>query len=211
MSKNALLIVDVQNDFLPSGKLPVAKGDEVVPVIDKLVRHPFDLIVASKDYHPKNHLSFASQHPGKKVGEFISLKGVSQILWPEHCVQGTLGSEFAPGWDVTAIDYVVLKGTDPDCDSYSAFFDNQRLKATDLDAYLKKEGVDTLYIAGLATDYCVKYSVLDALELGYSVFVIQDACRGVALKPDDVSAAWSQMESAGAKLISSSDLQVPRP
>lgn len=204
--KKALLIVDVQNDFLPNGALHVPQGDEVIPVINKLMRHPFDCVVASRDYHPKDHSSFASQYSGKVPGEEIQLNGISQILWPKHCVQGTQGSEFAPELDQSRIDHVVLKGTNRDHDSYSTFFDNEHLQSTGLDGYLKDENIEALYLTGLATDYCVQFSALDALALGYKVYVVRDACRGVELHTGDVEKAFARMEAAGAVLIDSDSM-----
>ena len=200
-----LLIIDLQNDFLPGGSLPVADGDHIVPLVNELVHAPFDLIVASKDWHPLNHGSFAKTH-NKEPGDHILLNGIDQLLWPMHCVQGSIGSEFAPGWDTTRIDEVFYKGIDPHIDSYSAFFDNKSLKSTGLDAYLKEKGAKEIYIVGLATDYCVKYSVLDALQLGFEPYIVVDACRGVNIHPQDSEKAFRAMIAAGAKLITFSDL-----
>lgn len=201
----ALIVVDLQNDFMPGGSLAVQHADEVIPLINALVHYPFDSIVATKDWHPHDHASFAENH-GKKVGEHINLAGIDQILWPVHCVQGTLGSEFAPGWDTTVIDKIFYKGTDPFIDSYSTFFDNGHQKSTGLEVYLREKGATSLYIAGLATDFCVKYSVLDALKLGFSCSVIVDACRGVNLDSYDSTRALAVMQSAGATLLSFKDV-----
>src|SRR3954468_12732007 len=152
---NALIIVDVQNDFVPGGALPVPEGDKVLPVINNL-QPKFDLVVATQDWHPASHGSFAANHPGKKPGDVIQLKGLPQILWPVHCVQNTTGAAFVPTLDAKRIAKVFPKGTDPQVDSYSGFFDNGRQKATGLAEYLKQRGVTELYIVGLATDYCVK-------------------------------------------------------
>ncbi len=198
----ALLVVDIQNDFLPGGSLPVPEGDEVISITNRVMTK-IDLIVASKDWHPNNHGSFAQSHPNKKVGDMIKLDGLDQILWPVHCVQKTPGADFSPALNQDAIDYIVHKGQDKNVDSYSAFFDNNQRNSTGLDAYLKSRGVKTLYIVGLATDYCVKYSVLDALSLGFQVLVVTDACRGVNVKKGDDKAALEEMKAAGAKLISS--------
>lgn len=201
----ALLVVDLQNDFMPGGALPVQHADEIIPIINQLVHEPFDLIVATKDWHPSDHGSFADNH-GKQPGEHIKLAGLDQILWPRHCVQGTGGSEFAAGWDSTEIDKVVYKGIDPDVDSYSTFFDNGHRRSTGLTDYLAAKSVKDIYIAGVATDYCVKYSVLDALQLGFNVYVIVDACKGVNLNPDDSELALQKMRTAGATLLSFMDL-----
>ena len=203
---NALLLIDIQNDFLPGGALPAPHGDEIIPLVNEMIHYPFDLIVATKDWHPASHESFANNH-GMQPGEHVNLGGVDQILWPAHCIEGTLGAEFAPGWDSIDIDKVIYKGTDPYIDSYSAFFDNGHEKSTGLDAYLKDKGVRDIFIAGLVTDYCVKYTVLDALQLGFHPFVIIDACRGVNLKPDDSQQAFIVMLKAGAVLLHFKDLK----
>lgn len=201
----ALLLVDIQNDFLPTGALPVPEGDRVVPVAKALMKH-FDLVVATQDWHPANHGSFAANHPGRKPGEQVDLNGLPQILWPVHCVQGTPGAQFAPGLQVDRITHVVQKGTDAGIDSYSGFFDNGHRKATGLDAYLRSKGVDTLYVLGLATDYCVKFTALDARRLGYAVHLVREGCRGVDLRTGDVEAALREMEAAGVVLAPLSQL-----
>jgi nicotinamidase/pyrazinamidase len=203
----ALLLMDLQNDFLPDGALAVQRGDEILPLINEIIHYPFDLIVATKDWHPADHGSFANNHEGKKIGEHINLGGLDQILWPAHCVQGTKGSEFGPNWDFTVVDKIVYKGTDPLIDSYSAFFDNGHRKTTGLEYYLREKGINEIFIAGLATDYCVKYSVLDALQLGFRPYVIVDACRGIDLSPGDVERALFVMREGGAILLSVKDLK----
>lgn len=203
--KKALIIVDLQNDFLPGGALPVPNGHEVIPVVNA-VQHHFNFIVATKDWHPKDHGSFAVNHPGKKTGDVVTLNGIQQILWPAHCVQGTHGAEFAKDFDATRVTHVFHKGTDPTIDSYSTFFDNAHLRSTGLGEFLKEQGIDTVYISGLATDYCVKFSVLDARHLGFKVYVIEDACRGIELKPGDVEKSFQEMKEVGAKIIQSKDL-----
>jgi nicotinamidase/pyrazinamidase len=201
----ALLLVDVQNDFMPGGSLAVHQGDAIIPLLNNLVHYPFDLIVAAKDWHPEQHGSFAKNH-NKNPGDHIKLAGLDQILWPAHCVQGTAGAEFAKGWDTTCINKVFYKGTDPLIDSYSTFFDNGHQKSTGLENYLREQGVTELYVAGLATDYCVKYSVMDALQLGFKLYVIVDACRGVNLVAGDSKRALDVMSNAGAKLLAFKDL-----
>lgn len=205
--KKALILVDLQNDFMPGGALAVKDADHILPVINFLLDLPFDIVVATKDWHPTDHGSFVNNHPGKKSGEHIYLAGVDQILWPAHCIQGTKGSEFAAGWDTTKVTKIVYKGTERDIDSYSTFFDNDYMKSTGLEKYLKEQGVKDIYIAGLATDYCVKYSVLDAIELGFNVHVIVEGCRGVNLEPDDSNEALRFMSNAGAELVSVKDLK----
>ena len=198
---HALIIVDVQKDFLPGGALGVNEGDKILPVIQQLMQQKFDVIVATKDWHPKDHGSFAVSH-GKKIGDRIDLFGLEQILWPVHCVQGTNGAEFAPGLDVNKFEHVFHKGTDKNIDSYSTFFDNGHFKSTGLETYLHKKGIQDLYIAGLTTEYCVKYSVLDARSLGFNVYVIENACKPVDLKEGDGARALEEMRAAGAHIIS---------
>lgn len=204
----ALLIVDVQNDFLPGGPLGVPDGDKVIPVINSLLEKSFDFILATKDWHPVEHGSFASNHQGLKPGEHVELAGQDQILWPVHCVQETPGAEFAPGWDNGKVHKVFYKGTDKDVDSYSAFFDNAHLRATGLGDFLIENRVDELYIVGLATDYCVKYSVLDALKLGFTVYVIREGCKGIDLNEGDVKKALDEMQEAGARIISAEEIEL---
>lgn len=197
--KRALIIVDVQNDFMPGGALGVSGGDEVVPIINELMEHHWDLIVASKDWHPEDHGSFNSTH-SKKVGEIIQLGGLEQILWPVHAVANTFGSEFVEGLNIKKIDKIFLKGVDKEIDSYSAFFDNGHRRATGLGDFLKSKGITDVYIVGIATDYCVLFSALDALKLGFHVHIIQDACRGVNLKAQDSDRAISKMRQKGAEI-----------
>jgi len=199
---NALLIVDVQNDFLPGGALEVPEGDQVIPVINDLQKK-FGTIVASRDWHPADHGSFASNHSGHSPGEIIELNGLQQILWPDHCVQGSNGAEFAPQLNQGPIQKVIFKGTDPGVDSYSAFFDNGHRIETGLNKYLQDIGIKTLYIVGLATDVCVLFTVKDALDLGYETYLVTDATKGVNMQPDDTSKALEDMKKHGAKLIES--------
>ena len=192
----ALILVDLQNDFVPGGALPVPEGDRVVPVAN-LLQPRFNLVVATQDWHPANHGSFAVNHPGKRPGDEIDLNGLQQVLWPVHCVQSTPGAAFVPGLDTRRIARVFRKGTDPHIDSYSGFFDNGHRRATGLGDFLKAEKVDEVFVAGLATDYCVKFTALDAVTLGFKTCLIEDGCRGVNLRPDDVSRAIEQMREAG--------------
>lgn len=200
----ALIIVDPQNDFCPGGALPVKEGDQIVPVVNRL-QPEFDLVIATQDWHPKNHKSFAGNHQ-KKVGEMIELHGLDQILWPDHCVQGTWGAEFVAGLKTERIERIFQKGTDPEIDSYSGFFDNGHQKPTGLGDYLKARGVTDVYLAGLATDYCVKFTALDAVALGFRAHVISDACRGVDLKEGDVEKAVAEMRAGGVAVLTSQDL-----
>lgn len=195
----ALLIVDIQNDFLPGGALAIPDGDRIIERINCL-QDEFELIVATKDWHPKNHVSFASTHK-KKVGASIVVKGMTQRLWPDHCIQDTFGADFHPALKSKKIAKVFYKGSDPEIDSYSAFFDNAHLKSTGLGEFLKEKGVTEIYIAGLATDYCVKYSALDALAQNFKVKVVLNACKGIDANPGDVEKAIAEMKAKGATTI----------
>jgi nicotinamidase/pyrazinamidase len=201
----ALIIVDLQNDFLLGGALPVPHGDEVIPLANELQRE-FELVLATQDWHPRNHGSFAANHPGKKPGDRIMLDGIEQILWPVHCVQNTHGAEIAPSFDTGRIAHIFHKGIDPKIDSYSTFFDNAHRRETGLAGYLKKRAINEIYLMGLALDYCVKYSTLDARQFGFSTHVIIDGCRGIDLEPGDIDRALDEMKRVGAILLQSSDL-----
>jgi nicotinamidase/pyrazinamidase len=198
--KRAFLMVDIQNDFVPGGALPTRNGDEVVPVANRL-QTQFELVVATQDWHPVNHKSFASMHAGKFPGDVIDLNGLEQVLWPNHCVQGSRGADLHPALDRARIARIVQKGTDPEIDSYSGFFDNGHRKSTGLEDYLRSEGVTDVYIVGLATDYCVRWTALDALRLGFVTHVIPDGCRGVELQPGDIERAIEEMRGAGARIV----------
>lgn len=201
----ALLLIDIQNDFVPGGSLAVRDGDAVVGPANRLAKR-FDIVVATQDWHPPGHGSFASSHPGRKPGEMGELDGLPQVMWPDHCVQGTHGAEFLAGLDRSRWTEVFRKGTDPKIDSYSGFFDNGHRKATGLGDWLKARGVTHVFIAGIATDYCVKFTAMDALELGFKTTVIEDACRGVDLTPGDVQRAISDMRNAGIEILNESDI-----
>ncbi len=201
----ALILIDLQNDFMPGGSLAVPDGDKVVPVAN-LVQTHFEFVVATQDWHPTDHGSFAANHPGSEVGEIIDLDGIPQVLWPSHCVQNTSGSQLVSDLDRTRIRKIFHKGTDPLIDSYSTFFDNGHRQSTGLGDYLREQGVDEVYLMGLATDYCVKFSALDARELGFTVLVIEDGCRGVELEPGDVARALEEMRQAGVALVTSDSL-----
>jgi nicotinamidase/pyrazinamidase len=204
-----LLIVDVQNDFCPGGALAVPEGDQVVPVINRL-QPRFDLVLATQDWHPAWHGSFAANHPGRRPGEQIELAGLAQILWPNHCVQGTWGAKLHPGLDRSRIARVFPKGDDPTIDSYGGFFDNGGRRSTGLERYLKERGATEVYICGLATDYCVKATALDAVGLGFKTYVVEDACRGVNLQPGDAGRAIDQMRQKGVIVVRASDVQEGR-
>jgi nicotinamidase/pyrazinamidase len=200
MSKKALIIVDVQNDFCPGGALGVPDGDKIIPIINR-IQGDYDLVVATKDWHPANHGSFAASHEGKQVQDIVRLGGLPQILWPVHCVQGTEGAEFVKELDTSHIAKVFEKGTDPEIDSYSGLYDNGHKKATGLSEYLKENGIEEVAIAGLATDYCVKFTAMDARQDGFKTKVILGACRGVNLIPTDVDTAIREMRLAGIEMV----------
>ena len=201
----ALILVDIQNDFLPGGALAVPHGDQVIPVVNKL-QPAFPLVVATQDWHPADHGSFAASHPGKKVFEQIELNGLPQTLWPVHCVQNTRGAQLATALDQSRIARVFPKGTDASIDSYSGLFDNGHLKSTGLGEWLKAQGVTEAFTCGLATDYCVKFTALDAVQMGFKAYLIEDASRGVNLCPDDVKNAIEEMKRAGIAVVQSLDL-----
>jgi nicotinamidase/pyrazinamidase len=198
----ALLIVDMENDFMPGGALGVPGADKIVPLLNALMEK-FSLVVMCEDFHPADHVSFAASHPGKKPGDRIQVKGFEQVLWPVHCVRNTKGAEIVSELNKDKIASIFYKGTDKNIDSYSAFFDNARQKSTGLGDYLKSHKITDLYVAGVATDYCVLYSSLDALELGFRVYVITDACRPINLKKGDEQRALDRIVTQGGKLVTS--------
>jgi nicotinamidase/pyrazinamidase len=203
---NALILVDLQNDFVPGGALAVPESDEIVPLINE-IQPRFDLVVATQDWHPPDHGSFAANHPGRKVYEMIDLAGLPQVLWPVHCVQGTPGAELVRSLDTSRIARVFQKGTDRAIDSYSGFFDNGHRKSTGLGQYLRERGVTDVYVCGLATDFCVKFTSLDAKQLGFETSLIEDASRGVNVKPGDVARAVEEMRQAGVRIIRAAELK----
>jgi nicotinamidase/pyrazinamidase len=203
----ALVLVDLQNDFLPGGALPVAHGDEVIPVANRL-QGAFELIVATQDWHPANHGSFAANQSNRKPGEIAELGGLPQVLWPVHCVQNTGGAAFAPGLETKRITRIFPKGTDPQIDSYSGFFDNGHRKATGLGDFLRERAVTDVYVLGLATDYCVNATSLDARQLGFNTFLVIDGCRGVNLQPGDVDRAVTEMRAAGVHIATSNSVDL---
>lgn len=205
ITNSALIIVDVQNDFVPGGSLEVKEGDQIVHVINSL-QQKFDHLVATQDFHPKNHGSFAANHPGKQPGELIELAGLTQILWPVHCVQGTFGAEFHPELESDSWKAIFQKGKNPDVDSYSGFFDNARRGDTGLGGYLKEKGIQRVFVCGLALDYCVKFTALDARSLGFETYLIADATRAVNLKPEDGDQAIREMREAGVHIVTSNDI-----
>lgn len=200
-----LLLIDLQIDFCPGGALEVKEGDQVIPIANALMEK-FDLIVATQDWHPADHGSFAANHPWRKPGQVIDLHGLQQVLWPIHCVQGSFGAKFHPKLNAANITKVFVKGTDATIDSYSGFFDNGHRKATGLGDYLKEQGVTQVFVMGLATDYCVKFTALDSIELGFETYLIEDASRGVNLQAGDVDEAVSEMKAKGVNIIQSASL-----
>ena len=200
-----LLIVDLQNDFMPGGALPVPDGDAVIPVANRLLQR-FELVLATQDWHPADHASFATNHPERDPGEVIDLDGIEQVLWPAHCVRDTPGAAFVDALDTGRIDRVFRKGTDARIDSYSGFFDNGHRKSTGLGDFLADRGVREVHILGVATDYCVKFSALDARELGFETCVVEDGCRGVNLQPGDADRALAEMVQAGVGVVHSREL-----
>lgn len=195
---HALIIVDIQNDFVPGGALAVPGGDEIIPIVNELQKS-FSLIVATQDWHPALHKSFASSHPGNKVFDKISLHGLDQVLWPDHCVQGTAGAELHRDLNLERVEAIFRKGMDPDIDSYSGFYDNGYRKSTGLAGYLRERKVRKIYVAGLASDYCVFYTAKDALKENFETFIIQDASR--AINPDAFEKAKDEILSLGGQII----------
>jgi nicotinamidase/pyrazinamidase len=201
----ALILVDLQYDFLPGGALEVPEGDQVIPIANQLMEQ-FDLVVATQDWHPADHGSFAANHPWRRPGQVIDLDGLEQVLWPMHCVQNSFGAEFSQALHQANINRIFQKGTDPKIDSYSGFFDNGHRKATGLGDFLKEKGVTDVYIMGLATDYCVKFTALDAAELGFNTFLVTDGCRGIDLQPGDIDQSLAEMQAKGVQLVASDEV-----
>lgn len=201
----ALVLVDLQYDFLPGGALAVVRGDETLAVARALIPR-FDVVVATQDWHPPSHQSFAANHPDKKPGEMTDLGGLPQVLWPVHCVQGTRGAELHESLDPGSIAAVFRKGMDPAVDSYSGFFDNGHKAATGLGDWLTAKQITQLYVLGLATDYCVKFTVLDARQLGFEVWLVEDGCRAVELTRGDEERAIAAMRDAGATILTSGSI-----
>jgi nicotinamidase/pyrazinamidase len=203
--ERVLLIIDVQNDFCPGGNLAVESGDEVVPLINRIMPL-FSRVIATQDWHPPDHVSFASSHPGRRPLDFVKAGGIEQVLWPDHCVQGTRGAELHPRLEPGRIGLLLRKGMRPELDSYSAFFENDHRTDTGLRHYLKGMKLRELYVCGLATDYCVLASTLDARRLGFRVTLIRDACRGVDFPKGSIEKAIMTMEKAGVRMTESAAL-----
>lgn len=198
MSEQALIVIDLQNDFCPGGALAVEGGDEIVPLVNDLIRN-FDHVIMTQDWHPAGHSSFASSHAGKQAFQSIDMPYGPQTLWPDHCIQGSIGSDFHPGLAWAKAELVIRKGFRHDIDSYSAFFENDHRTPTGLAGYLRERGIREITLCGLATDFCVAYSALDAIEQGFAVTVRLDACRGINLD-GSVEAMVGRMREAGARL-----------
>ena len=199
----ALILIDIQNDFLPGGALAVPNGDEIISVVNTL-QNNFELAIATQDWHPRDHKSFASNHLGKKAFEVIDLNGLEQVLWPAHCIQGTSGAELAKSVNWNKAEAIFRKGTNPDIDSYSGFYDNGHLKSTGMAHYLKGRGVKEVYIAGLAADYCVYFTAKDALSEGFVTYVIEDATR--AINGNDFEKAKEDLIAKGGKIIQAKNI-----
>ncbi len=203
MIMKTLIIIDVQNDFMPGGTLAVSYGDEIIPIINEMQQH-FDLVIATQDWHPENHASFAKNHLNGKEFDVIDLNGQEQVLWPVHCVQNTTGADFHSELLTAKIEAIFRKGTDPKIDSYSGFYDNAHKKSTGLAGYLKEKGAQELYFCGLAADFCVFYSILDALGEGFSAYLIEDATR--AIDPEKFSEAKKSIQEKGGRILRAADI-----
>lgn len=203
--KNALLIIDIQNDFCPGGALSVPEGDQVITVINSIVKK-FYKVIATQDWHPINHISFARNHPGKKEYEEIEVSGIKQVLWPIHCVPGTKGAEFHPDLIADNFDIILRKGNNPKIDSYSAFKENDKKTITGLNGYLKELDIKQVFICGLALDYCVFYSAMDSKEMGFDTYVILDATRGIDSPPGSKENALNSMRNRGIRIIKSTEI-----
>lgn len=202
---DALILVDLQNDFCPGGALEVKEGDQTIPIANQLAE-VFDLVIATQDWHPEDHGSFASNNPGKQIGEMSELGGLPQILWPVHCVQDTPGAEFVTELNMSNITRIFVKGTDKGIDSYSGFFDNGHKKSTGLHNFLKEKEVKRVFVMGLALDYCVKYTALDAANLGFKTYLVEDGCRGVGLAENDIPDSLEEMRENGIIIINSQEI-----
>lgn len=200
MGRRALIIIDLQLDFCPGGALAVQEGDLIVPVINDLIKRA-DLVIATQDWHPADHVSFASNHAGRSLYETITVDDIEQTLWPDHCVQGSSGADLHPELQLDGCSLILRKGMSPTLDSYSAFYENDRKTPTGLHGYLQELGVTDVDLCGLATDYCVHFSAVDAVNLGYGTTVILDAVRGVDVPEGNVAKSLTRLESLGVRLV----------
>ncbi len=198
-----LILIDIQYDFLPGGALEVKEGDQIIPVVNKIIKE-FDLFVATQDWHPKDHKSFASNHSGKKEFDKIILRDQDQILWPDHCIQNSKGAEFHKDLDLTNVEAIIRKGMDTEIDSYSGFYDNGHLKSTGLAGFLRERDAVELYFCGLAADICVYFSIKDALKEGFKCYMIEDATK--PWNPDDYNKVKSELKEKGCGFLLSEDL-----
>jgi len=203
---NALLIIDVQNDFCEGGALAVPDGASIIPLINSLIPK-FDAVIQSQDWHPDGHHSFASTHNGKTPYDTVKMDYGTQVLWPEHCVQGTSGAEFHKNLNTTKTEVCIRKGFRKKIDSYSTFYENDQKTHTGLAGYLRERGITDLYVTGLATDFCVKWSVLDGIKENFNVFVIEDAVKGINID-GSVEQAWKEMKDDGAVVLTSDTIQL---
>ena len=193
-----LVLVDIQNDFLKDGSLAVPEGEKIIKPINKIIKQ-YDLVIATKDWHPKNHISFASNHTDKKIGDIINVNGVDQVLWPDHCIQNSYGSDFPEQLDISKLAKVIYKGSDANIDSYSGFFDNGHFRSTGLSDYLKSKYVYKIDYVGLATDYCLKYTAIDSVSEGFKTRVLINCIKGIEEKGCEL--ALNEMKSKGVELI----------
>ena len=201
---SALIVVDVQNGFTPGGNLAVADADQIIPLINRLAQQ-FECVVLTQDWHPEQHISFAENHVSKQPFDMIELSYGTQVLWPKHCVQGTLDAEFHPDLNIPTAQLIIRKGFHPEIDSYSAFMEADRHTPTGLNGYLKEHQVDTVYIVGIATDFCVAWTALDAVSFGFKTYVIEDACKAIDLN-GSLQQAWQQMLTQGVQRIQSVEI-----
>ena len=200
----ALLVVDIQNDFCPGGALAVPNGDSIIPVVNNLIEH-YDVIVQTQDWHPHSHSSFASSHDGKDPFDTIEMDYGTQVLWPDHCVQGSKGAEFHKDLNTQKSQVIIRKGFRKAIDSYSTFFENDQKTTTGLSGYLKQRGITDLYTVGLATDFCVKWSILDGIDEGFTMHIVEDAVKGIDLN-GSLDEAWDEMKKKGVKVTQSKDI-----
>lgn len=198
---SALIVVDVQNGFTPGGNLAVTDADQIISLINQLARQ-FEMVVLTQDWHPDQHISFADNHENKAPFETVELPYGTQVLWPKHCVQGTADAEFHPALDIPTAQLIIRKGFHPEIDSYSAFMEADRKTPTGLNGYLKEHQIDTVYIVGIATDFCVAWTALDAVQMGFTTYVIEDACKAIDLN-GSLQSAWQSMLAQGVQRIQS--------
>jgi nicotinamidase/pyrazinamidase len=205
MNLRALIIVDIQNDFCPGGALPVSRGNEIIPLVNGISRK-FATVVVTQDWHPANHVSFASNHEGMKPYDQLEINGINQVLWPDHCIAGTEGARLHPHLNTDRANIIIRKGTTPGLDSYSAFFENDRITKTGLSGYLNSLEIEEVFLCGLATDYCVFYSAMDAMRAGFKTQVVLDACRGINVPEGSLESVIEEMKVHGIQVINSREI-----